>query len=262
MWRSSSSTPSGSQSSTASTAGSRRQPTCSPFRSTAPSRSLVAGASSGTSSSVPSTRPTCARRSSTGCCIWLGMDHETDEGEMLALQRRAARSGAAGDAQRLRGPGGQAQRGQVDARQPRRRREGRDRLRPTPDDPARDPRRAFERRAPDRPCRPAGRAASAGRAHRAHGQARAAGARGLRRRSADPQRRAGRRPRRPLHRAGAREREDTGDDRGEQGRSAVARGDRGGAAGRPPSSRWATRCSRSRRAPGRAWRRSSSTCSR
>ena len=38
-----------------------------------------------------STRPTCARRSSTARCTSTGMDHETDDGEMLALQRELAR---------------------------------------------------------------------------------------------------------------------------------------------------------------------------
>ena len=48
-------------------------------------------ASSATSSSAPSTRTTCARPSSTARCTSSGMDHETDDGEMLALQREICR---------------------------------------------------------------------------------------------------------------------------------------------------------------------------
>ena len=132
----------------------------------------------------------------------LGMDHETDDGEMLALQRELLAGAGAVTRSGFVALAGTAQRRQVDARQRRRRREGRDRLRPPPDHPAGDPRRAPQRRLPDRARRPARRAAPARRAHRAHGAPRAAGARGLRRRAADAQRRAGRRPGRPLHRAG------------------------------------------------------------
>ena len=85
------------------------------------------------------------------------------------------------------------------------------------------------------------------------------GAGGRRRRAAGAQRRAGRRPRRPLHRAGARRRERAGDDRGEQGRPA-ARGRRRSTmlrAGRRARGGRA-RCFRSRPAPGRVSRRSSS----
>ncbi len=88
--------------------------------------------------------------------------------------------------------------------------------------------------------------------------ARATGARGLGRRPADTQRRAGRGAGRPFHRADARRRRNAGDDRREQGRSSVpGRDDGDPAAGR--RARGGRRCvSRSRRKREPAWRRSSS----
>ncbi len=73
----------------ASIAANRSRPTCSPSRSTA-RRPRGPAASSATSSSAPSTRGR-ARGVVHGMLHLLGMDHETDDGEMLALQRRAAR---------------------------------------------------------------------------------------------------------------------------------------------------------------------------
>ena len=86
--RSSSSTRRASASSTASTAARTRRPTCSPSRSTAPARP-PARASSATSRSAPSTAPTWPRPPSTASLHLCGYDHETDDGEMLALQARA-----------------------------------------------------------------------------------------------------------------------------------------------------------------------------
>ena len=78
---------------------------------------------------------------------------------------------------------------------------------------------------------------------------------GCRRGADGAQRRAGGRARRPLHRAGARGRERAGDDRGEQGRSSDAGGRRSRCWSRPSRWRSPRRSSRSRRAPARAWRR-------
>ena len=68
-----------------------------------------------------------------------GYDHETDDGEMLALQRRVL-AGLARDALRLRGARRPPQRRQVDAGQPDRGRQGGDRLRQAADHAPRDPR--------------------------------------------------------------------------------------------------------------------------
>ena len=71
----------------------------------------------------------------------LGMDHETDDGEMLALQEELLARADDVDAQRLRRARRQAERRQVDVRQRGRRREGRDRLRSSADHAPGDPRR-------------------------------------------------------------------------------------------------------------------------
>ena len=83
--RSSSSTPSGSPRSTSSTAASRARPTCSRSRSTS-TGPRSARASSATSSSAPSTPSDLAEAVVHGTLHLVGMDHETDHGEMLALQ--------------------------------------------------------------------------------------------------------------------------------------------------------------------------------
>ena len=127
-----------------------------------------------------------------------GHDHETDDGEMLALQRRVL-DGAVTPL-RLRGAGRAPERRQVDAGEPDRRRQGGDRLRQAADDAARDPRRGHGRGLAARAGGPARRAAPARPAHRAHAAPGGARARGLRRGAVRAERRAGDRRRRPLHR--------------------------------------------------------------
>ena len=97
-----------------------------------------------------------------------GMDHETDDGEMLALQARdhgLAVTRMTARAASSRSPG-RPERRQVDARQRDRRREGGDRLRQAADDAPRDPRRRHARRLAARARRPARRPAPARRADR------------------------------------------------------------------------------------------------
>ena len=160
----------------------------------------------------------------------LGMDHETDDGEMLALQRRAARSPVArDDPQRLRRARRQAQRRQVDLRQRRRRREGGDRLRSPADD--RRAIRGVHRSGGlqivlvDLPGVQRPRDALTARMARRVQQELEGSGRG----AVDAQRRAGRGSRRPLHRQGAGERQHSGHDRCEQGRSSVSGAADGGA---------------------------------
>ena len=195
----------------------------------------------------PAARPSCTAR-----CTCPGMDHEVDDGEMLALQAELLRWVRAPTLTRarLRRARRAAERRQVDARQRDRRAQGRDRLRQAADDAPRDPRRRDDGRLAARARRPAGRAAPARRAHRAHAAARRARAGRRRRRAARGQRRAGDRARAtassPALLAGA---SAPGRDRGQQGRPPrLARGHGRGARRRPPSSASATRSSRSPRA--------------
>ena len=97
-----------------------------------------------------------------------GYDHETDDGEMLALQARVL-AGLAMTPRRLRRPRRAAQRRQVDPGQRDRRQPRRDRLDAPADDAAGDPRHRHRRRGrpPARPRRPARRAEPARRADRA-----------------------------------------------------------------------------------------------
>ena len=77
----------GSQSSTASTAARTGRPTCCRSRSTGRGRDVAGAARARRRRDLPASTPrTCARRSSTASCTSSGMDHETDDGEMLALQ--------------------------------------------------------------------------------------------------------------------------------------------------------------------------------
>ena len=105
-------------------------------------------------------RRTCCEAVVHGVLHLTGMDHETDDGEMLALQAeivswvRVTRSGFVA----LAGP---PERRQVDARQRDGRPEGRDRLRQAADDAARDPRRGHRRRTASSSCSPTCRACSA-----------------------------------------------------------------------------------------------------
>ena len=83
----------GSASSTASIAAGTRRPTSSPSRSTAPARP-PARASSATSRSAPSTAPTSTEAAVHGALHLCGYDHETDDGEMLALQDARCMAGS------------------------------------------------------------------------------------------------------------------------------------------------------------------------
>ena len=261
-WRSSSSTRSGSASSTASTAAMTRRPTCSRSGST---RTAPAAGPRELGDIVICPEHTADLREAVvhGALHLTGMDHETDDGEMLALQaelmrwvrvsRRRSRTSTRSGLHRPRRP---PERRQVDARQRDRRRQGRDRLRQAADDPPRDPRRRHRPRLAARAGRPARRAAPARRADRADAASRRARARRRRRLPDGAQRRAGHRSGRPVHRRRcSRGGAGPGRDRGQQGRSRRPREDGGGAARRPPSSSSPTRSSRSRRARARVCRR-------
>ena len=80
--------PTGSPSSTPSTAARRGRRTCCRFPIDGDEPLGAAPARARRHRHLPAAhRPTCARRSSTARCTSSGMDHETDDGEMLALQR-------------------------------------------------------------------------------------------------------------------------------------------------------------------------------
>ncbi len=90
MWRSSSSIPSGSASSTASIAGSTSRPTCCRSAST---RTATSAGPRELGDIVICPEHTADLREAVihGALHLTGMDHETDDGEMLALQAELLR---------------------------------------------------------------------------------------------------------------------------------------------------------------------------
>ena len=155
-----------------------------------------------------------------------GHDHETDDGEMLALQAEILESLGRGALRpmstplRIRRPRRPPQRRQVDPGQRPGRPPRRDRLGAPADDPPGDPRRRHRPRGRTAagPRRPARRAAPPRRADQTDAETGRARAGRLRRGAAGDQRRGGRRPRRPLHRRPAESGadRDPGDLRGQQ----------------------------------------------
>ena len=162
---------------------------------------------------------------------------------------------------RLRRARRPAERRQVDAGQPDRRRQGRDHLGQAADHAPGDPRHRDGRGLAARARRPAGRAAAARPADRAHAAPRRARARRRRRGAVRPQRRAAVGPGRPLHRRGDPQRRGAGRDRAEQGRPARPRRAPSPRSTPPPSSTCRARSSRSARAAARASTRWSSSSS-
>ena len=152
-----------------------------------------------------------------------GMDHETDDGEMLAAAGGDHGVAAMTHAIGLRRARGAAERRQVDAGQRDGRPQGGDRLRQAADHAARDPRRGHGAGPlPARADRPAGRPAPARRADRADAAPRGvrAGARPTPRCSSSTATRASAAPGDRFIAEALGQRQRAGRDRGQQGRPA------------------------------------------
>ena len=222
-------------------------PTCSPSRSTAPRRTLPAEGvprELGDIVICPEHTEDVSEAIVHGALHLVGMDHETDDGEMLALQAGSCWT--------------RAQPTQVDAAAAfvalagvptwaSRRLSTRSWARRSRSSPI-GPKRRGARSAASHRLRAQlvlvdlpGGTASPRRPHRAHGRPRARGARGLGRRPARSQRRAGGGPGDRYHRARAGRAQHAGDDRRQQGGPARPRRHCRGARRRPPSWRWARR---------------------